>query len=178
MNRGCKFPNLILVLALLILWSTELSIKCILIGSDDIRKIVARPDMTLHDLKKRIRRLYGHKMTLRYKDADGDMINIRKVKFQISIFIILLHQFKIAYLLAQDEDWTACLARFGTAEVRLELKQYEKALLHRNEAHVRTVFKPKPPIRITSPRAQFIHANSHCNRAQIHACSCQNYTRL
>lgn len=56
-------------------------------------------------------------MTLRYRDAESDMINIRK-----------------------DEDWTACLQRFGNGEVKLELKPYEKSLLHRNEAHVRSIY--------------------------------------
>lgn len=43
---------------------------------EDIRRFVLDADVSLERLKTKIKSAYGHRMTLRYHDRDGDLITL------------------------------------------------------------------------------------------------------
>lgn len=89
----------------------DLHVKCFF--NDDVRRCSIKPDCSLRDLKRKIKRLYGQKMSMKYRDADGDLINLRAT-----------------------DDWEHCQKVFAGKDIKLELKANERALLHKSEAQV------------------------------------------
>jgi len=56
--------------------TAELCVKCFF--EDEIRVIRVKPDTSLRDLKKKIKNEFGQRLSVKWKDNDGDIIPIRK----------------------------------------------------------------------------------------------------
>eukprot|EP01102_Stenamoeba_stenopodia_P020211 TRINITY_DN77_c0_g1_i2.p1 TRINITY_DN77_c0_g1~~TRINITY_DN77_c0_g1_i2.p1 ORF type:complete len:576 (-),score=147.27 TRINITY_DN77_c0_g1_i2:78-1805(-) len=78
---------------------TEVCVKCFF--EDEIRVIRVKPDTSLRDLKKKIKNEFGQRLSVKWKDNDGDLIPIRKDRHWKSALTAGLHHGNIRLMLSE-----------------------------------------------------------------------------
>lgn len=77
----------------------EICVKCFF--EDEIRVIRVKPDTSLRELKKKIKNEFGQRLSVKWKDNDGDLIPIRKDRHWKSALASGAHHGNIRLMLSE-----------------------------------------------------------------------------